>query len=412
MPKAEDRPFYKWVIVAVFFVVSTIMYGTQTSFGVFLKSISGEFGLARGATSAIFSVQNVFGAALSFGGGWSVDKYGPRLTVFFIGLSTGLSLLLTSQTNALWQLFITYSLLFGVIGSTYTTIMSTISRWFGKNRGLALGIAGLGIGLGPMIIAPFSTYLIGSFDWRMAYIILGAIAWVFILPLSQLLRRSPTDIKARVRIVESGSDEKDMQPPENDGGPVSELTLRGAIRTRSFWFFSISWLLTSFCFMMVMIHVVPHATDIGIPPMQAATILSVIGGCVIAGRLIIGKVSDNIGRKVTTAACALCTALAMIWLNWAQDLTMLYIFAAVFGLFHGGFDTIIAALIGDTFGVRNIGMIMGSLQVTFGLGMVVGSALAGVLFDINQSYFVAFLIGAAAMFIVSLLISLTRREIG
>jgi MFS family permease len=411
MLKAEERPFNKWVIVAIFFVVSTIMYGTQTSFGVFFKSISGEFDLARGATSAIFSVQNVFGAALSFGGGWAVDKYGPRLTVFFIGLSTGLSLLLTSQTNALWQLFITYSLLFGVIGSTYTTIMSTVSRWFDKNRGLALGIAGLGIGLGPMIIAPFATYLIGSFNWRMAYIILGAIAWVFILPLSQLLRRRPTDIKAKVRSEQSGSREKDMPPSENNGSSMSELTLRGAIRTRSFWFFSISWLLTSFCFMMVMIHIVPHATDIGIPAMQSATILSVIGGCMIAGRVIIGKVSDNIGRKVTSIACALCTALAMIWLIWAQDLTMLYIFAAVYGLFHGGFDTIVAALISDTFGMRNIGMIMGSLQVTFGLGMVVGPALAGVLFDINQNYFMAFLIGAAAMFIVSILISLTRREI-
>ena len=115
---------------------------------------------------------------------------------------------------------------------------------------------------------------------------------------------------------------------------------------------------------------------------------------------------------MTTATCALVVALALIWLAWAQNLSALYIFAAVFGFFNGGFDTIIAALIGDTFGVRNIGMIMGSLQVTFGLGMVVGPALAGVIFDISGSYFTAFIIGAAAMFIVSLLTSLTRREIG
>lgn len=413
MPNTEGkRPFYGWVIVAVFLVVSTLMYGTQTSFGVFFKSISGEFGLARGATAAIFSVQNVFGAALSFGGGWSVDKYGPRLTVFFIGLSTGLSLLLTSQTNTLWQLFITYSLLFAVIGSTYTTIMSTVSRWFGENRGLALGIAGLGIGLGPVVVAPFATHLIATFDWRMAYIILGAVAWVVVLPLSQLLKRSPTDIHAGLKSVESERNVKDMPPPEPEGGQVGDLVLRQAARTRSFWFFSVAWLLTSFCFMMVLIHIVPHATDIGIPPMQAATVLSMIGGCMIAGRLIIGKVSDNIGRKMTTAVCALCIALAMIWLTWTQELPMLYVFAALFGFFNGGFDTIIAALIGDTFGVRNIGMIMGALQITFGLGMVFGPALAGVVFDINGSYFTAFLIGAAAMFIVSLLISLTRREIG
>jgi MFS family permease len=290
--------------------------------------------------------------------------------------------------------------------------MSTVSRWFGENRGLALGIAGMGIGLGPVVIAPFATHLISTFGWRMAYIILGAVAWVVILPLSQLLKRSPTDMNARVTSELSERVVKDRAAPEPDSGQLGDLVLRQAVRTRSFWFFSVAWLLTSFCFMMVMIHIVPHATDIGIPPMQAATILSVIGGFMIAGRLIIGKVSDNVGRKMTTAACALCTALAMIWLTWAQELTRLYGFAALFGFFNGGFDTIIAALIGDTFGVRNIGMIMGALQITFGLGMVFGPALAGVVFDVNGSYFTAFVIGAAAMFIVSLLISLTRQENG
>lgn len=196
MPRFKDKLFYGWVVVAAFFAIGTIMYGSQSSFGVFFKSIAGEFGLTRAATSAIFSVQNVFGSAISIIGGWAVDRYGPRIIAFLIGLFAGLSLLLTSQTNALWQLFITYSFLFCVIGAVYTVMMSTVSRWFDKNRGLALGIAGSGIGLGIVAIAPFATYLISSFGWRKAYLIMGLIAWLIIIPLSRLLRKNPYGIGA------------------------------------------------------------------------------------------------------------------------------------------------------------------------------------------------------------------------
>ena len=81
MPRSKDRLFYGWVVVATFFAMGTVMYGTLTSFGVFFKSIGSEFGLTRTATSAIFSTQNLFGAANSFLGGWAVDRYGPRIVI-------------------------------------------------------------------------------------------------------------------------------------------------------------------------------------------------------------------------------------------------------------------------------------------------------------------------------------------
>jgi MFS family permease len=163
------------------------------------------------------SVQNVFGSVISIICGWAIDKYGPRIIALFIGLFAGLSLLLTSQTNAFWQLFITYSLLFCVIGATYTTIVSTVSRWFDKNRGLALGIAGSGVGLGIVIISPLATYLISSFGWRMAYLIMGLIAWLVIIPLSRLLRKSPYGIGAKSIEAKPGLGEPSIEQSKNEG---------------------------------------------------------------------------------------------------------------------------------------------------------------------------------------------------
>ena len=128
-------------MVANFFVIGIAIFGIRMSFGVFFKSLEAEFGLTRAATSGIFSVYMALGALFAMLGGWASDRYGPKIVIFIMGLCTGFGLLLTSQTNAPWQLFISYSLLLSVGSALFTVLTSTISRWFYKNRTIALGIA-------------------------------------------------------------------------------------------------------------------------------------------------------------------------------------------------------------------------------------------------------------------------------
>lgn len=396
------RPFYYgWVVVASYLVIGTVTHGLNQSFGVFFKSIENEFGVTRGATSAVVSVQNVFGSAIAIMAGWSLDRFGPRIITLFIGFFVGLSMLLTSQTQALWQLFITYSLLFCVIGAIYTTTVGTVSRWFGKNRGLALGVSCAGAGLGGVVMAPFATYLITSFNWHTAYIILGLIAWVFIIPLSRLLRRSPSETG-----VEPGS----VKPEKERGTQLIGVSFKEASRSRSFWLFAPVLLLTAFCNFLVTIHIVPHATDIGIPAMEAATVMGVIGASNTTGRMVIGRVSDIIDRRKMAVICAILAGAALLWLIWSKGLLMFYAFGVVFGFSMGGLDTSMTALVGDTFGMRDIGMIMGALQVNWGIGMIIGPAVGGLIFDASDSYFIAFLMGVVAMLAIAILIALTRRK--
>ncbi len=193
--KSKDALFYGWVVVASFLLVGITLYGIHFSFGIFFKSIQSEFNLTRTATSAIASANLLLAGICAFGAGWALDRYGPKTVILLMGSFAGLSLLLTSQTNSLWQLFITYSLLLAIgTGALYVVPTSTISRWFDKKRGLALGIAGSGSGLGTVSMAPFATYLISNFEWRIAYIVVGLIAWLIVIPSSWLLKREPRDI--------------------------------------------------------------------------------------------------------------------------------------------------------------------------------------------------------------------------
>jgi MFS family permease len=325
-----------------------------------------------------------------------------------MGLFVGLSLVLTSWTNALWQLFFTYSLLLAMgTGPVYVVPMSAVSRWFDKKRGLALGLSSMGVGLGTMAMAPFAAYLITNYSWRTAYLIIGLIAWGVVLPLSLLLKRDPSEVGAlpdgaRARAGEPRTEASSLQP--------NRASVRAVLRTRSFRLLALLWFLFAFNIFLVITHLVPHITDIGFTPAQAAFVLSLVGMASIFGRLLMGVVSDRLGRRKAVATCTLIISVCMVWLIYAQDFSSLYLFALVYGFFYSGFGTTSAALVGDTFEVGNIGTVFGLLEIGFGVGAGLGPAIGGLVFDARQDYSIAFMIGALVMLVATVLVTLVRRE--
>ncbi len=163
---------------------------------------------------------------------------------------------------------------------------------------------------------------------------------------------------------------------------------------------------------LIMTHIVPYATDLGISTIEASTILGLIGGLQILSRLLVGRVSDIVGRKLPGLICALLGTGALIWLIWSHNLWMFYLFAIIFGLFYGGLGVVNLTLVSDSFYGRNLGVIMGAMNAGYSVGLAIGAALGGFIFDVNGSYVVAFEMGAAAMLITGLLIVFVRRETG
>jgi MFS family permease len=392
--KIQGKIFYGWFILIALIVILSISLGIRASFGVFFKSIEAEFLLSRGATSGIFSAHMLLCSIFAILGGIALDRYGPRKVFLFTGICTGLSLILSSQVHHTWLLFITYSLILAIgTGATFAMVIATASRWFTKGRGLALGIATLGDGFGVLIIAPLAASLISTFNWREALFLIGLAAILLISSFSFLLKNAPPEASL-LSIAEKSQKNKETIENINMRIKSADYSLAEALRTKNFWFIAFIYFLFSLSYHLIITHVVPHATDIGITAFEAATIMSLIGIGNIVGRLLVGFISDRIDRKFLCIFCLLIQAIAMFWLTWSHGLWMFYIFAVVFGFAYGGISTLTAGLIGDAFGLTNIGSISGTLVIGFSVGAATGPLIGGFVFDIFNDYFFSFLIGA------------------
>ena len=365
--------------------------------------------MTRGVTSSIFSIYMLLCVVFASFGGWGLDKFGPRKLGILIGTFTGLSFIITSLTQSAWQWLITYSLLLSLgTGPIYGVVNTTASRWFSKKRGFAVGITSSGGGMGAIIIAPLAAYLISSFDWRTAFIVLGVISWVCVVAVSLPLRKDPQEMGLLPDGDKVGASHHDMNKQEDDVQDTA-FSFVQALRMNQFWLLGFIWVFFSLSLHMVFIHIVAYAVDIGTSRMDAAFILSLIGISNIPGRLFVGKLSDMMGRKALGITCNLIQFGALVWLMWADQLWMLYLFALVFGFMWGGSGTIITVLIGDIFGTQSLGPIMGIMSGGWALGAAIGPSIGGFIFDASGNYFMAFASGAIALFAVVCLLALIKK---
>lgn len=405
----KPRWFYGWYIVGAGFFISFIGIGARYSYGVFVKSFDADFGMTRAATSGIFSVYMLLSCLLAAMGGWALDKYGPRKVAIFMGIFTGLSLILTSRARTPWHLLITYSLFLSLgTGPAYGVVNSTTSRWFVKRRGIAVGITSAGGGVGAIVLAPFATYLISNFDWRTAFIVMGFLSAIGMIGASLFLIKEPGDVGYLPYGMSSGQQENAVPTKKNTLNPRG-VTFGLAWRMNQFWLLGLSWLFLALALHMVFIHVVPYALDKGISPMDAAFILSMIGLANIPGRLIVGKLSDTMGTKNLGVSCILIQLGALFWLIYSSNLWMLYVFALVYGFLWGGSATVITILTVDIFGRPSLGIIMGMMSSGWALGAAIGPAVGGFLFDLTGHYHAAFEAGAASLFTAACLMGMIRK---
>ncbi|RJR50556.1 MAG: MFS transporter [Desulfobacteraceae bacterium] len=395
------RFFYGWVIVAAGFIISVIGMGSRYSFGVFFKSMEIDFGMTRSMISGFFSIYMVLSCVIAVLGGWALDRKGPRKVVLLMSVFTGMSMILTSRVHSPWLLLFTYSLLLSLgTGPTFGLANTTTSRWFVRRRGFFLGITSSGGGVGAIVFAPFATYLITNFDWRTAFLVIGVVSGLILMSVSLLFVKDPQDLGLLPDGGRMATQEEGGSKTRTSGikGPFSAgFTLAQAWRMPQFWFLGSTWLFISLSVHMIFVHIVPYAVDAGIEPMDAALIISLIGFTNIPGRLVTGRLSDAFGRKALAVACPLLQCVVVFSLMWARELWMLYAFGIVFGFLWGGAGTMVAALIGDTFGVRSLGSIMGLMSGAWALGAAIGPAIGGYIFDVSGEYFAAFGAGAAAL---------------
>jgi MFS family permease len=396
----NSRFYYGWVVVTASFLMTFMFFSIQYNFGVFSKPLLDEFGWTRASTSGAFSLYMMVHGLSAIIMGTLSDRYGPRITIGVSGFLGGLGMILCSQIVDLWQLYVFFGLLIGVgTGAAFSPPMSTTAKWFVKRRGLALGIVASGIGFGTLIMSPVANYLISAYGWQRAYLIVGFITWIVLIPATLMIKAGPVENNTL-----SYSKNRKEDANVNDEWDTSE-----AVKTRGFWLVLFSNLLWVLCLQMVMVHIYYYAIDIGAPSMIAAGVLALIGGCSVLGRLVIGGASDRIGTKRAWLFCLACQTVIMFWLTMSESVWTLYLFAPVFGFSYGGLVPLVPAITGEFFGTKNLGAIIGFMGLGPAIGGVLGPFLAGYIFDMTDSYYFAFLLGVAATIMATVFAIQTKK---
>lgn len=269
-----------------------------------------------------------------------------------------------------------------------------------------MGVVASGIGVGQLIVPPLSNWLISIYGWRISYLTIGSLCMVIIMASTRFLKRDPKQMG--LLPDGEGQAEKGISPIKDQG-----LPLREAIRTRQFWMFCLILLPWIFSLIIVLVHGVIHAIGLGLSPASAANILAIIGVAGIAGRLAFGRLADTIGIKPVLIISLALTVVAFLWLLVAKGMWQLYLFAIIFGIAYGTFETLHSPIIAELFGLGSLGSIFGVVLAIGSIGFVSGPVIAGHIFDVSGSYQTAFVICVVMSFVslaVALLLPLKRAK--
>lgn len=388
--------FYGWVIVLVSFLTMTLVVGTRFTFGVFYPSMLAEMGWSRAATAGIFSVSMLVYAIVALGVGAAFDWLGPRRMFPLAAILLGGGFFLCSQITTLWEFYLYYGVLVGV-GFTaigFIPHVSLMARWFQRQRGLATSLVLSGTGVGSLVFAPVSAYLLTHYGWRTGYLWYAVLIPGVLIPLILLLYRDrPEDLG----LLPDG----DRHPRAGDpkatvqSRPAAARSYLAALKTPAFWALFVIIFAIGFALMTLLVHQNQYLVDLGFSQEFAAWMLGLNGILRSGGTILWGYISDRTTREMSFTFSSLLGFLALPCLlvtasfpvAWLVVLSMV-----LMGLGYGGTSVVYGTSAADLFQGPHFGKILGLMEIGFGLGASCGSYLAGWLFDRFQTYHIAFYI--------------------
>ncbi len=389
---------YRWVIVAAGGLLSCVAIGAMFSLPVFLQPIARDTGWSVAGISTAMTVAFLAMALGSMAWGNLSDRYGPRVVVLSGSVLLAAGLALASHASSLLMFQAVFGLIVG--GGTaaiFAPMMAAVTGWFDTHRSLAVSLVSAGMGVAPMTMSPLAGWLVTTYDWRSAMLIIAVLAIVLMLPAALLVRRAPALEQAAAA----------------DEGTVAaqgDLTLAQVLRSPAF----IILLLTNFFCCAThagpIFHTVSYAVTCGIPLLTAVSIYSVEGLAGLAGRLGFGLMGDRFGARRVLVIGLLVQAFAALGFLVARDLGSFYAVAALFGFIYAGVMPLYSVIARENFPLHMMGTVIGGIAMAGSLGMSTGPLVGGLIFDIFDGYRWLY-IGAWAMGIGAVLIALTFRPL-
>lgn len=406
--------FYGYWIVAAGCVLSAVNGGLYFyGFGAFFKTITEELGTSRAVLSGAFSLARLEGGLIGPVEGWLIDRFGPR-KVLYVGIpimATGFVLM--SQVSSVLMFYLVFVLCLS-LGSALSSVgpsSAAVANWFDRKRSRMLGVMLAGVGLGSAVV-PGVTLLITHVGWRPALVILGLVTLAVGLPLAAVMRHKPEpygyypDNEAP---PDGGMEPglADATAPARDDG----LTAREALRTSAFWFLSFAFALRVGVTGSVALHFIPFLSDIGVGLNVAGLMVTMLGVVGIVGRLGFGWLGDVFPKRYVVIGGLCSLTLGMLALAFATRLWHVVLALLLYAPAYGGLATMMFAMRGEYFGRKSFATIQGFMGSVLVLGTVTGPIYAGWIFDVTQSYRIAFITFAVASALSILLILAARKPV-
>jgi len=377
----EKNLFYGWIVVAACFGVTLTLGEAMWTFGVFFKPLEREFGWNRALVSSGYTAFLIGFGVSAIISGRLADKYSPRPILFVSALLAGIGTSLCSQAHSINQLRI--FLLIGGLGggATWSVPVPTVQRWFNSRpkAGLALSTVVSGVGVGGLIFAPFINHLILRYGWRNTYLVVGIIYFIVITIAAIVIKPSPQEDGGL--LTKKGQDLRDSTD-------INLLSASQAALTTCFVGITFVHCSVVLSFQIMAVHLIPYATDVGISPTVSAGAVGLLGGLSVPGRFFSGLVVERVSWQKLLAGSLFGMGLSLPLLLFLQKAWMLYCFVLFFGICHGCRSSSHVGLLGEFFGMRPLGTLIG---ITTAMGMLVGAFApyaAGFIFDVTGSYFV------------------------
>ncbi len=372
----SDRSSQAYIVatafLSLFAIVGIAYYGLPFFYDFMIR----EYGWSRTVVTSGNAVGKLLvGPLFGFVAGWMIDRYGPRRLMMSGALMMGVALIGLSFSSSLGMFYLFY--VFNALGYVFggpLPCQVLISRWFDKNRGKAMGIAYLGIGAGGAFVPLLSAGLEKEFGWHFALGALGVLIILIAFPMSYFLR------EPSAKAVKKESAEP-MVPIKN------------ILKNPNFYLLAFGSMCSIGAVGGIGQHLKLYLRDLDFTQTEAAHVMSFVLLSSLAGRLLMGWLSDLINRKYVMILIYLMVALAIPILLMPDFSGRIYIFAVIFGIGLGGDYMIIPLMAGDLFGVRALGRTMGIILVADGLAESFFPMLVGALYnETTNSYSVGFIV--------------------
>ena len=415
-PTATDNPaghsyarrlpfFYGWIVIAVAFITMAVGVNSRTAFSLLFPSIIDEFGWARGTIAATFSIGFIVSTLMTPVIGVMMDRYGPRVILPTAGIFTSIGLISATFAYEPWHFYLTFGV-FAVGGSTFMSYighMLFLPNWFDRKRGFALGIAFSGVGIGSIFLFPWMQRIIDTEGWRYSVITVAIVILVVIVPLNFLFQRHrPGDLgmeadggKSNDKLLGRARKANRESRIVDKAWAETEWTAAKAIRTTRFWLLGVSFLSALYVWYAVQVHQTRYLIDVGISAENAALALGLVGLTGVVGQILIGALSDRVGREMswTLSLLGYLLTYACLFLlrNWPSDWLM-YLMVGLQGFLGYGMASVLASVPADLFAGKKYGSIFGLLGATSTMGAAIGPWATGVFFDIWGNYDIAFIV--------------------